>query len=114
MKEDLESMSFVQRVVLCGLVDLSTAGETPANSAELRAAATECLAVADADVMGRVSEADVMRALNGLADSPLVDETRPDDSSPVGKGRPVYELDVGTARVREELSEDDRLASLFE
>lgn len=114
MRGALESTSLVQRIVLGCLVDREAAGETPANTAEIREIVADRLADVDSETVGTLSEPDVIRALNGLADTPLVDEQRPDDRSPVGKGRPVYRLDVDPDTVREVLAEDDRVKPILE
>lgn len=114
MTANLEETSLAQRIVLCCLADADDAGATPLNTAELREAATERLDRDDAEEMGHLSEADVMRALNGLTDTEIVDETRPDDRSPAGKGRPVYSLSVDVERVRASLEDDDRVAALLD
>ena len=114
MTGDLESTSLAQRIVLCCLLEAEEADETPVNTAVLREAATDRLEAADTGAAGSLSEADVMRALNALSETGLVDERRPDDRSPVGKGRPEYALSADAGRVREELAGDDRVASLLE
>ena len=114
MNEELESTSLVERIVLCCLVDLAGEGETPVNTAELREIITERLEGVGSHHVGRVAEADVMRALNGLSEQPMVSEERPDDRSPVGKGRPVYDLTVDPAPLREALADDDRLRPILE
>lgn len=110
---DPESTTFVQRIVLCCLVDLAEDDRTPVDSAVIRETARELLESADNAPVGSVSEADVTRALNGLVGSELIDEHRSDDRSPVGKGRPQYKLCVGTDTLRADLEADNELASLL-
>jgi len=114
MNGDLEETSLAQRIVLCCLADAAESGETPLNTAELREATARRLEQGDAEDMGHLTEADVMRALNGLAETDFVTETRPDDRSPAGKGRPEYGPAVAPERVREMLAGDDRLAPLLD
>lgn len=114
MREQLESTSLADRVVVATLLSLSAAGRTPANTADIRQASSERLDSDGTEPMGHLSEADVIRALNGLVETDLVVETRPDDGSPVGKGRPEYELGVDADRVREFLAADDRVAPMLE
>lgn len=114
MSANLEETSLAQRIVLCCLADADEAGETPLNTAEIREATSERLDREETEDMGHLSEADVMRALNGLTDTELVDESRPDDRSPVGKGRPVYSLTVDVEEIREYLADDDRVAALLD
>ena len=113
MSANLDETSLAQRIVLCCLADAAESDETPLNTAEIREAASERLDRDDTEDMGHLSEADVMRALNGLAETEIVDESRPDDRSPVGKGRPVYSLTVDVEAVRECLAGDDRVAPLL-
>lgn len=113
MDTTLESTSLAQRIVLCCLLDSSEVGETPVDTAELREAAEGRLEDSDVEAVGHLTEADVMRALNGLSDAGLVEERHPGDRSPVGKGRPEYVLAVDDETLREELLEDDRVSPLL-
>lgn len=114
MDGELESMSLVQRIVLGCLADLEASGETPVNTAEIREVVADRLADVDVGAVGTLSESDVIRSLNGLSGSPFVEEERPDDRSPVGKGRPVYRLAVDPADLRAELAADDRVRAVLE
>ena len=113
MSGDLESTSLAQRIVLCSLLEFEESGETPVNSAELREATTDLLEAHDSGAVGRLTEADVMRALNALTETGVVEERRPDDRSPAGKGRPEYSLLVDAEELRENLAADDRVESLL-
>lgn len=110
---DPESTTFVQRIVLCCLVDLAEDDRTPVDSAAIRERARELLERADRTPVGSVSEADVTRALNGLVEAELTTEQRPDDRSPVGKGRPQYSLSVEAEALRSELENDEEIGSLL-
>ena len=110
---DPESTTFVQRIVLCCLVDLDEDDRTPVDSAVIRETARELLESADNAPVGSVSEADVTRALNGLVESKLIEEHRSEDRSPVGKGRPQYKLRVETKTLRSELEADEEMAALL-
>jgi len=103
---DLESTTLAQRITLCCLVDLSEAGQTPADAAEIKSVARDLLEAADGEPVGSLSDADIVRSLAGLADTELVDEKRPEDRSPVGKGRPKYALDADATRLKERLEAD--------
>lgn len=108
---DVESTTLAQRIVLCSAVALAEAGTTPMHSGELRAVANERLERADGI---HVSEADVMRALNALVETELISEVDTEESSPVGKGRPRYELAVDADELAGALAEDERIASLLD
>ncbi len=110
---DPESTTFVQRIVLCCLVDLAENDRTPVDSAAIRETARELLENAEDAPVGSVSEADVTRALNGLVEAELLEEARTDDRSPVGKGRPQYVLTIGTDELRNGLRDDEEMAPLL-
>jgi hypothetical protein len=110
---DPESTTFVQRIVLCCVVDLVEDDRTPVDSATVRETARKLLEDAESAPVGSVSEADVTRALNGLVGTELLEEHRSEDRSPVGKGRPRYALGVDPERLRERLREEDDLARLL-
>lgn len=110
---DPESTTFVQRIVLCCLVDLAENDRTPVDSAAVRETARKLLEDADGSPIGIVSEADVTRALNGLVEMGLIEEHRSEDRSPVGKGRPKYRLDVNAEEIRGELRDDEEMSPLL-
>lgn len=111
---DLESTTLAQRITLCCLVDLSEAGQTPANAAEIKAVARDLLEAADGEPIGSLSDADVVRSLSQLADSKLIDERRPEDRSPAGKGRPKYALDADAVRLKEQLEADGDVRDILD
>jgi Cdc6-like AAA superfamily ATPase len=113
MVDDIEGTTLAQRIILCCLADLTTDGVTPANSAEIRELATKRLNETDTDAVGHLTEADVMRALNALVESDLVEERSPDDRSPVGKGRLRYSLADDPEAIRTALRTDDRIEPLL-
>ena len=100
--------TLVERVVLLGLVSRTVEGRSPARVDDVR---TACNSRLD-EVTGRLSEADVCQALNGLAATELVDEYSPHDRSPAGKGRPSYELCWEVDAALTALEGDEHLASL--
>lgn len=107
---DLDSTTLAQRVALLGVADLAACGETPAHSGDVRRTCSEHLDALEDVAVGRVSEADVMRALNALAAAGIVEEVEPDDTSAVGKGRPEYDLRADPDAVLGTLGEDNRVA----
>jgi hypothetical protein len=110
--QDPEQTTFVQRVVLCCLLE-ADGGRLPIDAAEVRTAAKDLLERADDQPVGGLSEADVARALNELVEAGLLEERRSEDRSPVGKGRPRYALDADADEVRSELEGGD-VGSLLE
>jgi len=110
---DLDSTTFTQRIALCCLVHMADSGRTPAHAAEIKSEAKQHLEDAEGQPVRSLSDADVIRALNALADTDLVDEQRPEDRSPVGKGRPQYALEIESSRLRETLKRDDDLGSVL-
>ncbi len=110
---DSDSTTFAQRITLCCLVDLAEADRTPVDATEIKSAAKRLLEDAGGQPVGGLSEADVVRALGGLADTELVDERRPEDRSPVGKGRPKYTLEADAEALRAALEDDDEIGSVL-
>ena len=109
---DPDSMTYVQRITLCCLLNMAQADREPADAAEVRATAKELLETADGQPVSSVSEADIVRALNGLSETELIEQTRPEDRSPVGKGRPRYALSGDVEAVRSALESDEHVGSL--
>jgi len=109
----VDSLSLLERVVLVGLVDAAMAGETPADSAKIKARTVEYLDAVDTDIVARPSERDVIRALNRLGSEPYTTETQP-ETSPTGKGRPRYGVDADPGRILDGLADDDRLVDIDE
>lgn len=105
---DLESATLSQRFALLGLVELQRRGETPADCLAVRDCCVDHLDELAIEVIGRPAEADVTRALNELAVTDLVSETRTDPSA-TGKGRPEYEVRVDEEAILAVLADDDRL-----
>jgi hypothetical protein len=110
----LESTSVTERLVLCELAELERDGRTPAQATDVLRACRGRLEEMEEVVGGRLTEGDLVRACRTLADRGLVDEDDPDATSPVGKGRPYYELAVEPETVREFVRDDERLAGLPE
>lgn len=110
---DPDSTTFAQRIILCCLADLAERDRTPADAAAIRSTARELLESVDGQPIGGLSEADTVRALSGLTQTGLLDERRPEDRSPVGKGRPQYALDADVGRLREALKDDEDIGSIL-
>jgi predicted ArsR family transcriptional regulator len=107
---DISDTTLVQRVVLLELARV----ETAVHAGELARRCDERLTAVDADIVGRVSEAEATRALNELHADGLVEERDATDTSPVGKGRPAYAIDVDPGALRSTLADDGRLDALLD
>lgn len=114
MSDTIASLSLSSRVVLLTVTHLSQTGETPVHTGQVIRANANHLDAVDAETLGRISEAEVSRALNRLEDKNLVEMAKQDETSPVGKGRPAYTLAVDVETVLESLADDDAVAPLVE
>jgi len=108
----LESASVTERLVLHELAELEREDRTPAQATDVLSECRDRLQALESVVGGRLTEGDLVKACRTLEDRGLVTGQRPETTSPVGKGRPAYELDVDVETVRESVREDDRLAEL--
>jgi hypothetical protein len=111
---DLTAATLTQRVVLLGVAELTGREETPAHAGEVVSLCIDRLDRVEGDVVGRLSEADVARALNELEATGLVERAEVGDTSAVGKGRPAYVLPMGVDRLCEAYDGDDRLAAFVD
>lgn len=102
----VDSISLTNQVVLLGVAEFAADDETPVQTHELRQHCRQNLADTDAEVVGTLTEADVIRSLYRLEDLDLVDEVESSDRSPTGKGRPAYALSVSVDVVYEEITGD--------
>ncbi|AGB32893.1 hypothetical protein C488_09589 [Natrinema pellirubrum DSM 15624] len=89
-----DSISLTNQAVLLGLADLASEGETPVQTHDVRRHCKQRLSDVDTEVVGTISEADVIRSLYRLEEEELVEEVPPAETSPTGKGRPAYALAV--------------------
>jgi len=112
MADAIESLPLSGRVVLLSMTHLSLDGETPVHTGQVIRATSEHLEAVEADTVGKLDEAEVNRALNRLESQEFVEMDDVDDTSPVGKGRPSYVLDVSTERVIETLRDDGDVSPL--
>jgi hypothetical protein len=111
---DVESTTLTHRVVLLGVAELAGRDDVPAHAGEVVSTCIDHLDDVEGDVLGKVSEADVARALNELEDAGLVERADLGDTSAVGKGRPAYVLPMGSKTLCETLDDDDRLTRLVD
>lgn len=101
-----ETISLTNQIVLLAISELHRTDETPVQTHELRSACERRLDDAEAEVVGRITEADVMRSLYRLEDEGFVEEIETDRTSPTGKGRPAYTPDVSVETVYEGVADD--------
>ena len=97
--------TLVEQVVLLGVV---AGADEALRPDQVRRSCNDRLA----DATGRLSEADVSRALNTLSAEGLLDEGASDDRSPVGKGRPAYTLAVDDSAALDALAGQESVAPL--
>ncbi len=114
MSDATTSLSLSSRVVLLTITQLTQHDETPAHTGQVIRANADHLDAIEADTLGKVSEAEVSRALNRLEDKELVEMANQSEKSPVGKGRPAYTLAVDVETVLNELADDDAVGPLVE
>lgn len=107
--DGLDTLSLSQRVVIGVLAQLKRKGDTPAHTAQVIRAYKDVADAITADTLGRLTEAEVNRALNELEALEVVETVETRDESPVGKGRPAYGLSVSVSTVFDLLSGDDRI-----
>ena len=88
----VDSLSLAEQVVLLGITVVDREENTPVQTHELRRTCMNCIEDAEAELVGSLTEADVMRALYRLEDEGVVEESDADRTSPTGKGRPAYAL----------------------
>lgn len=110
---ELDSATLTHRVVLLGVADLAAAGETPAHAGEVARTCNDALDAVEGEIVGRLTEPDVVPALRELEAEGFVDGIR-ENTSPTGKGRPRYYLDVDRSRLLDELADDARVAGVVD
>lgn len=112
MSDTISSLSLSGRVVLLTVTHLTQQDETPVHTGQVIRANADHLDAVDADTLGKISEAEVSRALNRLEAEELVEMADESDTSPVGKGRPAYTLAVEVETVTTALADDDEVTPL--
>ena len=96
-----DSISPADRFVLSALATFERHDRTPVRTDEVRRLCRACTPSDELQIVGTVSEADVMRSLYHLETTSLVREVELDATSPVGKGRPAYDLRIDEAELVE-------------
>ncbi|MFA9415023.1 hypothetical protein [Natrinema sp. HArc-T2] len=105
-ESQFESISLMNQAVLLTVAELARQDETPVQTHDLRKRCQEQLADVDTEVVGTISEADIIRSLYRLEDEDLVDEIHQSETSPTGKGRPAYTLAVPETAVYDGVDEE--------
>lgn len=104
-RSDIESLSLTEQVVLCAVAEAYRSEDLPAQTHEIRRRCRERLAEIETEVVGTITEADVMRSLYRLEAEGFVEEREPTERSPTGKGRPAYDLGIDIETVHEGVSD---------
>ncbi|MFC4436596.1 MULTISPECIES: hypothetical protein [Natrialbaceae] len=105
-ESDIESLSLTEQVVLCAIAEVHRNDEIPVQTHEIRRTCRTRLNDAEAEVVGTITEADVMRSLYRLEAEGFVEERQPDERSPTGKGRPAYELNEQVETIYEGVADE--------
>ena len=101
----VDECTLVEQVVLLGV---ASGADEAVRPDQVRRSCNDRLT----DATGRLSEADVSRALNTLTAQGLLDEGGDDERSPVGKGRPAYTLAVDDSAALDALADQESVAPL--
>lgn len=107
--DELQSVGSFEQFVLLSVVELSEEGETPAHSYEVTGRAKARLDDLDRDPFGGIEREEVIKALGSLAEADLL--SKGETTSPVGKGRPAYDLAVEGDAVLDELRGEEGVGS---
>lgn len=97
-----------ERLTLLALMWLANRGETPAHAEDVYTTCRTKLGGTSADPTDEA----VVQALNRLAETEYVEQTRIDDQSPAGKGNPAYRLAVGVETALEPFETERQIASM--
>jgi hypothetical protein len=101
-----QSVSMTNQFVLLGLAELTREDETPVQAHELRQHCKQHGSDVDTEVVGTLTEADVIRSLYRLEDEGFVHEADSVETSPTGKGRQAYTLAVSADDVYDGVADE--------
>lgn len=104
----IEATGVTERLVLLELAAAERRGGTPTPALDVLDGCRSRLEALEEVAAGRFTEADLVRACRRLDERGLVTQVEPDERSPVGKGRPAYELAADPDAIRTVVSDDDR------
>lgn len=110
---EFDSTTLTERLVLLALADAAVRDETPVASVDIRQRCIDLCESVDTEVLSTPDEPDVMRALSVLGAEPYIEEVQR-NTSPVGKGRPQYDLATDPSELLDVLIEDQRLEGTVE
>lgn len=102
--DTIDSLSLTEQLVLLAVADAHRNDETPAQTHEVRRTCRTRLDDLESEIVGTVTEADVMRSLYRLEGEGIVEEVRAEERSPTGKGRPTYTLSEPSEAIYEGIS----------
>lgn len=105
----LDSTRPFEQFVLLSVAELAVADRTPAHSYDVTKTAKARLDDVERDTFGGVERQAVITTLGSLAEEGLLDKA--ETKSPIGKGRPAYELAVDAETVIAELAGDGAVGS---
>ena len=112
-ESDLTDLPLPQRVVLLSLTHCVRTGGAPVHTGDVIQACRSQLETLGGDTLGTLGEAEVSRALNELEAAGHV-ELEARNTSPTGKGRPVYSLGVDAETVVEAFRPDSQLEAMLD
>lgn len=110
--DSLDGSTPFQRLVLLAVAELADQGDAPVHSYDVKKACDPYAEILDADLVGGITRPAVIRALSSLVEAGLLEESTVE--SPVGKGRPAYQLRVEPGSIFDSLAEDDIVGNLVE
>jgi hypothetical protein len=110
---DPADLPLPQRVVLLSLTHCVRTGDEPVHTGDIIQACRNQMDALRDEALGKLGEAEVSRALNQLEAKGYV-ELEPRDTSPTGKGRPVYTLGVDAETVVESFRPDAQLQAMLD
>lgn len=110
---DLADLPLPQRVVLLSLTHCVRTGDGPVHTGDVIQACRSQMDALGSEALGSLGEAEVSRALNELEAQGYV-QLEPRNTSPTGKGRPVYSLGVDAETVVESFRPDEQVRGLLE
>lgn len=110
--DTVDSLTLPQQVTLLATASLDRDDETPAKVNVITRSARQY--TEDLPEIGKLTEAEVDRALNTLEAEEFVSTPATEETSPVGKGRPAFEPVADADELLAELGDQPTVGSLLE